>query len=133
MWRWLLTSLAVMGFLACPHQCAAKARASLSVKDVNTSCGCCNPSGQECQSTDSSAPSHPEDCQDCICDGATVAIPTDFSVDLTSSIADVVQDHLLIAGMGNGLIGYGQTDRRAVFDESRVGWCTRIALRSLLL
>jgi len=132
MWRWSLACIAVVGLLACPHECAAKAWAGLSLQHGSEECGCCNPGKSDCEPTDSSVPAQ-EDCQGCICEGATVAAPTDFSIDLTSSIAHVVPEHLVLGGRQVGSTTYSQSTLGAISDESCVGRCTRLAMRSLLL
>lgn len=133
MWQWLLTSLAVIGLLACPHQCAAKASAARSLANVDASgCTCCNRTKCEDHSSESSIPSPEEDGQHCICDGVTAAVSIESVVDLSCSFAGFIREAAPISPPIHA-VEISQSDRLFAVDPLRVGWSVRIALRSILL
>ena len=132
MGRWLLVSLAIVGVLVCPHICAARTVAALALQLDRAACTCCDTVDRDCTPAEHSAPAE-QDCRDCVCDGVTVAVPTDYSPDFSLSYASIAPDQLLVCGSGNGSTGFGQTQRTAVVDEASVGRCMRLAIHSLLL
>jgi hypothetical protein len=134
MWQWLLTSLAVIGVLACPHECAVRASAALSLPHVEAKgCNCCNHPRCDDPKSESSAPAPDSDGQHCICDGVTVVLPSDSTVDLSDAFAGFVAEAVLPCQSASNPVAFGQTDRWYAVDHFRVGWSMRLALRSLLL